>query len=191
MLRQKSQEEVYAPAEDTWLLADVLAHERLMGKDVLEIGCGSGFLTKIIAKKGARVTAVDINPAAVAATKKILGEEKLDGHVFASDLFSNVLGAFDLIVFNPPYLPEGAEDAIVGSDARYSGGKTGREVIEKFVQQSKGRLKAGGKILLLISSVTGERDVISEFAKNGFAARPLVRRKIDWEELVVVEAVEK
>jgi len=179
---------IYAPAEDTFLLADVLRKEQIGNKAVLEIGCGSGFLTKLMAEKKAVVTAVDINPAAVEATKKLLSEEKLNGQVFLSDLFSNVAGKFDLIVFNPPYLPENEEDKIVGSDRRYSGGSTGRAVIEKFIEQSKKHLKSGGKLLLLVSSVTGEQDVISEFIRNGFIAHAIASKKIDWEELMVLEA---
>jgi len=180
---------VYAPAEDTFLLADVLQKENLQGKDVLEIGCGTGYLTKILAER-ANVTAVDINFAAVAATKKVLDEEDLVGQVFLSDLFENVRGAFDLIVFNPPYLPENEEDEIAGSDERYSGGKSGREVIEKFIAQSKKHLKSDGKILLLISSATCEQEVISEFIRNGFVAHPIARKKIDWEELVVLSCTQ-
>jgi release factor glutamine methyltransferase len=180
--------EVYAPDEDTFLLADVLKKENLAQKDVLEIGCGSGYLTRIMAEKGAQVTAVDINPAAVEATKKLLSEEKLNGKVFPSDIFSNVVGTFDMVVFNPPYLPENEDDEVVGSDERYSGGKSGREAVERFIHQSGKYLRPAGKILLLISSVTGEQDVFSEFIKSGFAARALARKKLDWEELVIFEA---
>jgi release factor glutamine methyltransferase len=183
--------DVYAPAEDTFLLADVLGKEQIENKAVLEIGCGSGCLTKIMAEKKAVVTAVDINPAAVEATKKLLSEEKLNGQVFLSDLFSNVAGKFDLIVFNPPYLPENEDDEVAGSDARYSGGRSGREIIERFVKESATHLGAGGKIMILISTLTGERETIALFEKFGFITRPIVHKKIDWEELVVIEATKK
>jgi len=183
--------QIYAPAEDTFLLADVLRKEQIGNKAVLEIGCGSGFLTKLMAEKKAIVTAVDINPAAVEATKKLLSEEKLDGQVFQSDLFSNVAGKFDIIVFNPPYLPESEDDEIAGKDVRYSGGKSGREIIEKFIRQSGKHLKSDGKVLLLVSSVTGEQDVISEFIRNGFIVHAIASKKIDWEELIVLEAMRK
>lgn len=183
--------EVYSPAEDTFLLSDILEREQLAGKDVLEVGCGSGYLTAIAAKKGARTVAVDINPAAVEATKRLLRERNLAANVFLSDLFENVHGKFDVIVFNPPYLPEDEEDALAGSDRRYSGGKTGRETIEKFMAGAGRRLKPRGRILLLISSLTGEQEIISEFVRNGFAARAIARKKLDWEELVVIEAAKK
>jgi len=183
--------QIYAPAEDTFLLADVLRKEQIGNKAVLEIGCGSGFLTKLMAEKKAVVTAVDINPSAVEATKKLLSEEKLKAHVFISDLFSNVAGKFDLIVFNPPYLPESEDDEVAGSDARYSGGRSGREIIERFVKESANHLVAGGKIMILISILTGERETIALFEKFGFITSVRARKKIDWEELVVLEATKK
>lgn len=180
--------EVYAPAEDTFLLADVLANAQLAGKAVLEIGCGSGYLTKIIAEKRATVTAVDINPAAVEATKNLLKENKLIANVFISDLFESVDGEFDLIVFNPPYLPENEDDEVAGSDIRYSGGRSGREIIERFVKESANHLVAGGKIMILISTLTGERETIALFEKFGFITRPIAHKKISWEELILLEA---
>jgi release factor glutamine methyltransferase len=179
-------DEVYTPAEDTYLLADALAKERLAGSAVLEIGCGSGYLTKILTENRAKVTAVDINPAAIEATKKLLSEKRLVAQVFLSDLFDKVRGVFDLIVFNPPYLPEDEQDNIAGKDIRYSGGKSGRDVIEKFISRSRKYLKPDGKVLLLVSSLTGEKEVFSIFAKHGFIARAVARKKIDWEEIVVL-----
>ena len=181
--------EVYKPSEDTFLLAEVLKHEQLAEKDVLEIGCGSGFLTAVTAERGANVTAIDINSAAIDATKKLLVNRKLTAHVFLSDLFENVQGKFDLILFNSPYLPENEEDKLAGKDIRYSGGHTGRKVIEKFIVQSKKHLKIGGKILLLISSLTDERKVIEFFEGRGFICRPIANKKIEWEELLVLEAL--
>lgn len=178
--------EVYSPAEDSFLLARAIERENLQGRAVLEIGCGSGFLTEIAARAGANVTAVDINPMAVEATKKVLSEKKLAASVFLSDLFDSVDGKFDLIVFNPPYLPE-SEDEPVGSDERYSGGRTGRDVIARFIEKIKSHLKSDGKVLLLVSSLTGEQEVLSLFEKNGFSARAVERKKIEWEELIVLE----
>jgi len=180
--------DVYSPAEDTFLLADVLEREQLTGRAVLEIGCGSGYLTKIMAERKANVTAIDINPAAVEATKKLLSVEKSSVHIVQSDLFVKVRGKFDLIVFNPPYLPEGDGDKIAGSDTRYSGGRSGRKTIERFVIDCAAHMSEGGKALILISSLTGERAVCSLFEENGFAVHVIARKKVPWEELIVIEA---
>jgi len=57
---------VYPPSEDTMLLLDCL--EVVDGEDLLEMGCGSGIISLHCAAAGARVTAVDLNPAAVECT---------------------------------------------------------------------------------------------------------------------------
>lgn len=174
---------VYYPREDSLLLAAALGKETLAGKKALDMGCGSGFLAVVMAKNGAQVTAADISKDAVKAAKGSAESNGVSIDVLQSDLFSSVAGVFDLIAFNPPYLPV-AED-----DKTYSGGQTGRDVIERFVRQAPQHLNAGGKVLLLISSLTGERAVMELFQENGFAARVAAREKVPWEGLMVIEAI--
>ena len=57
---------VYEPAEDSWLMA---RHIPQFQGSVLEIGCGSGIISMHLAQRGNVVTAIDINPKAVEATK--------------------------------------------------------------------------------------------------------------------------
>ena len=52
--------DVYTPAEDTFLMLSAL--EIVKGEKALEMGCGSGFLSLHMAKAGASVTAVDVDP---------------------------------------------------------------------------------------------------------------------------------
>ena len=59
-------EGVYEPAEDSWLMVNHLPEIK---GSVLEIGCGAGIISVHLASKGARVTAVDLNPKAVEATR--------------------------------------------------------------------------------------------------------------------------
>ena len=174
-------ETVYYPREDSLLLAKALENESLK-KKVLEIGCGSGFLSIVMAKKGAEVTAVDGSKDAVEATRLNAKKNDVSLTCFGSDLFSSVTSKFDLIVFNPPYLPDES------NDATYSGGKTGRKVIEKFIKQVKEYLNKNGRVLLLISSLTGEKEVLSLFHACGFKTKIVTREKIPWEELMVIEA---
>ncbi|MBI2075898.1 MAG: methyltransferase [Candidatus Aenigmarchaeota archaeon] len=176
-------ESVYFPREDSLLLAGVLEKEKLQSKKVLEVGCGSGFLSIVMASGKAIVTAVDASKDAVEATKLNAKKNDVSLACFASNLFSAVTSKFDLIVFNPPYLPDDSDDKT------YSGGKSGREVIEKFIKQAKNHLNKNGKILLLISSLTGEQDVLSLFHTCSFKTKIAAREKIPWEELLVIEAI--
>lgn len=71
--------------------------------DILDMGCGDGILAAWLARRGARVTAVDVNGFAVEATRRTLAANGLAGEALASDVYS-ALGdrTFDAIVSNPP-----------------------------------------------------------------------------------------
>jgi len=177
-------EMVYYPREDSLLIAKVLENTDVKGKTVLEIGCGSGFLSVLLAKKGASVTAVDISEEAVETTKTNAETNGTKITILKSDLFSSVGGKFGLIVFNPPYLP--VEDG--ETDFTYAGGLSGRETIERFVSDAKDHLLPNGTVLIVISSLTGEKETTNLFEKEGMKSRVVAREKIPWEELIVLES---
>ena len=140
---------VYQASEDSFLLEQNVPNE-LTGKAVLEIGCGSGIISIVAAKNGGNVTAVDINPEAVNATKRLAELSGLKIKALQSDLFSKVTGKFDLIVFNPPYVA--CENERLDGEEAWVGGKDGREIIDVFLKEFKKHLTHGGVALLLISS---------------------------------------
>ncbi len=187
-------DKVYYPREDSLLLANVLEKTKLKGS-ILDIGCGSGLLAIIMAK-AAEVTAVDVCSLAVKTTLQNAEINKIKLKAIQSDLFSKVKGKFDLIVFNSPYLPAQPNANLDGqptetnlyNDITYSGGKKGRTVITKFIRNVKKYLKKNGKILLLISSLTGEKEVLTLFKANNFKTKIISRQKIPWEELMIIEA---
>ncbi|MBM3200144.1 methyltransferase [Candidatus Woesearchaeota archaeon] len=165
---------IYEPAEDSLLLQK---HVKKYAKGkVLDLGSGSGIQALTALKKTKDVLAVDINPKAV----DTLREKGLKAEV--SDLFSNVKEKFDLIIFNPPYLPrddEEPEDSAVIT----TGGKEGYEVIERFLQHAKKFLTSEGRILLVCSSLTG--DVEKLFKKYSYRFKKLEEEKIFFERLFV------
>lgn len=88
----------------TKLLLRALSHLHLAGKTVLELGAGSGLLSIYAAKKGARVTATDINPIAVNTIRKNRFQNGVELAVIESNLFNAVpKSRFDVILLNPPY----------------------------------------------------------------------------------------
>lgn len=174
----------YYPREDSEMLAEVLENENLKGRKCLDMGCGCGLLAVVMAKQGAAVTAADINADAVNITRKNAAENDAELYSVRSDLFSTIAEKFDLIVFNPPYLPgEGSEK----KELTYYGGKDGRKVIAEFLGQAKHFLKPKGKILLLISTVTGESEVKRIAVENTYTVTEVARKKVPWEELIVLE----
>lgn len=137
--------EVYEPSEDTFLLLDAIPH--FSGKHVLEMGCGSGVIAVELALRGNMVTAVDINPEAVEATLRLAAEKGVEICAVTGNLFSAVSGLYDIIVFNPPYLPCPPEE-----DPAVCGGERD-EVIRAFLKEAGEHLSPGGRIYLLLSSL--------------------------------------
>ncbi|MBI2583219.1 MAG: methyltransferase [Candidatus Aenigmarchaeota archaeon] len=176
-------EGVYAPSEDSLLFAETLENMQLKGIKVLEIGTGSGFLAILAARKNAKVDACDINPIAVKAARKNAEANGAVFRAFVSDLFKNVKGRYEIIIFNPPYLPEDEEDEIAGRSMQYSGGRHGNKIIKKFLDGAKRHLNKDGRILIVISSLTKHVGM----KKYGFETRVIGKRKMWFEELLLME----
>lgn len=122
---------------------------------VLDMGTGSGFIAIAVASEPRveRVTAVDVDPEAVEAARKMAEEACVSCRIefLVSDLFRGLHDErFDWILFNPPYLPsEGRAD-----EASWSGGERGCEVILRFLNEAPDHLRPGGAIIMVISSQT-------------------------------------
>lgn len=176
--------EIYEPAEDSFLLQKSVK-EYAFGR-VLDIGTGSGIqaLTAIQSPKVREVVAVDINAEAIAKLKEKVRAEKLRKlNPLVSDLFSEVEGKFDLIIFNPPYLPQ---DRGIEDPALY-GGKKGWEIISRFLKEASGYLMPTGKILLLFSSLTDKDKVEWLISENLFVFSEWGKEKISFETLYVYD----
>ena len=181
--------DVYKPAEDTFLLLDNLKVRP--GETVLEVGCGNGIVSLTAAQHTNRVVATDINPSAVEAVKRNAKLNRLEGKVEARVglLFKPVAGErFDLIIFNPPYLPQEPKEKIGRLELAWSGGPTGREVSNMFIENVRTVLKEGGRVLLIQSSVSAGEKTIEHLKRKGFSVRVLDKRKLDFETLLCIEA---
>ncbi len=149
--------EVYNPSDDSYLLLRNVSVKP--GQTFLEIGSGSGLLSVHAAKAGAIVTAVDINPDAVECTRRNANKNGVRVDTRVSDLFVNVTGYYDLIVFNPPYLPSETRSTS-WIEKSWSGGEEGSEIAVKFLGQAWQHLAPGGKIYLVLSSIGGLMSVL-------------------------------
>ncbi len=172
--------EVYTPAEDSFLMLSALQVEK--GEVVLEMGCGSGFLSLHMAKAGALVTAVDVDPFALRNTEENARLNGLRLEVMHSDLFQNVSGRFDLVVFNPPYLRGAAEGP---EDLCWAGGGTGLELTDRFLAGAKEHLEKGGRLLVLFSTDVQTDD--RERSLRGWKVKVIASRRLFFEELSVLE----
>jgi release factor glutamine methyltransferase len=177
--------QVYSPEADTLLLLAAARAEVRPGDRVLEVGTGSGLVAAEIARI-TRVVATDINPHAVLCAGKA-GVE-----VVRTDLFSGIRGPFDLVLFNPPYLPTQPEERMDDwLEHALDGGVSGRAVIERFARNVGDVLAPGGRILLLISSLTGLSEVQELFAGCNYSAGIAMQQAVEDEVLSVLKIIRK
>ncbi len=177
------EKEVYAPREDSLLLASAL--EIPKGANVLDMGTGTGFLAKEAVKKGAgKVVAVDVNGKALGLAEKETEKSKIKNIEFRqSDLFSNVPEKFDSVIFNPPYVPS---KGIKYRDL--DGGEGGREVLDRFLKELPKHLNEKGVCYFLQSSLNGIGKTEKILGKSGLEFEIVAREKLFFEELVVFRA---
>ncbi|MCD6522339.1 MAG: methyltransferase [Candidatus Diapherotrites archaeon] len=163
---------LYEPHEDSFLLAEQV--RRFAKGKVLDMGTGTGILARVAKEAGAEVVTADINP-----------EAKQDEFMFIqSDLFEKISGRFDLIVFNPPYLPNDEEFF----DIALHGGETGRETLDRFLEQARNHLKKGGSILFVQSSITDIKKTQDKLKQLRYSYEILSKKHLFMEELVVFRA---
>jgi release factor glutamine methyltransferase len=172
--------QVYQPEADTCLLLDAALAEVKPGDRVLEAGTGSGLIARELAKVTG-VVATDINPHAAMCAHDA-GVE-----VVRCNLFDAIRGTFDLVIFNPPYLPTEPHERIDDwLEYALDGGKTGRVVIERFAEDVGRVLSPGGRVLLLISSLTGPGEVKDLLDAAGFSAAVVRQERVEDEVLYVL-----
>jgi release factor glutamine methyltransferase len=151
--------EVYDPAEDSFLLLEAINIKK--DNSVLEIGTGCGLIALECARLGANVICTDINPFAVELVKKnyLMNQNILTGNfeVRLGDLFSPLISGetFDVIIFNPPYLPTQKKDLVGGwFDKATNGGKDGLLFTKRFIEGLPNYLKKDGNAYFIFSSLS-------------------------------------
>jgi len=176
--------EVYGPREDSMLLAKAVSAKK--NSKALDMGTGSGIQALNMAISGADVLATDINESAIENAMQNAEKLNLGKKIkfLKSNLFQKIpeTEKFDLIVFNPPYVPCG-EIKFIESD----GGKNGREILDKFLKEFPKHLKKSGKCFFLQSSLNGIEKTEKILKKEKFGFEIAAREKLFFEELVVFE----
>ena len=171
---------VYPPSDDSILLIeslDVIPREK-----VLEVGCGSGVVSIHCAKNGCYVTAVDVNPRAVELARRNSVANGTDIRVLESDVYGNVDGVFDTIVFNLPYLPVDEEGLLAKA---WSGGPDGLGPLPRLLEGAPDHLIPGGRVVVVVSSLTEPRAL--EEALEGYEVRTIGEQRLFFERLSVLE----
>ncbi len=175
---------IYPPAEDSYLMLKALSSEipKLLQKNselkFLEIGAGSGICLDRAFSLGIKkenILGTDINNNAVEHCKKIGFD------CILSDLFAKISPQkFDLIIFNPPYLPLDEEEP-ENSRISTTAGRKGNEIIIKFLKQAKSYLSYKGKIFLITSSLSEKIN----FGKLDYDAEKISSERFFFEEIIL------
>jgi len=143
-----SDPDVYPPSEDSILFIKSLNVAK--GERVLEIGCGSGVVSIHCAKNGCSVTCGDINPKAVELTRKNAEENGVSIDVVETDVYSEISGTFNTILFNLPYLPVDEDGLLARS---WSGGPDGLGPLPDLMKGAPDHLYEGGRVVIVVSSL--------------------------------------
>ncbi|MGI0073938.1 MAG: HemK2/MTQ2 family protein methyltransferase [Nitrosotalea sp.] len=175
-MQKKSYNEYYQPAEDTLFFADNIRNEK--GKAALDMGTGSGFLARILSSNFVLVVATDIN---LMALKK--AHESVENCVCCNAADALNLD-FDLVVCNLPYLPS---DEI--SDPAVDGLREGVEIPMKLIRSASNIIRQTGKLLYLTSSLANYLELMKRTEQLGFSTKILAKKKLFFEELILVECL--
>lgn len=175
--------QVYEPSEDTFLLAEAALSEVRRNDHVLEMGCGSALVSSLLRDKSASVLAADLNPYAAACARA----NGVDSVI--CDMFSGLNGRFDLIIFNPPYLPTDEHERLGGwLDVAIDGGSDGLAVICRFISGVRDHLAPGGRLLLVVSTLADTELVIHALETQGFEVSRVAGERYMFEQLIVLKS---
>jgi release factor glutamine methyltransferase len=164
----------YLPAEDTYLLRDALLG--CSGGACLEIGFGTGAVVSSLARRFETAAATDVMPLDEARLSRAPGVDL----VLADRAACFREASFDLVFFNPPYVPS---DGV--SDTAVDGGEGGVEVPARFLEEALRVLAPGGQVMVLLS---GEGDLGAFEARcrsAGLEVERAAERRLFYETLVV------
>ncbi|WP_305515344.1 HemK2/MTQ2 family protein methyltransferase [Methanobrevibacter sp. V14] len=180
---------VYVPAEDSYLLADNLEIEH--GMSVLEIGTGSGIVAMYASRLTDNITVTDINFDACELARKNFQANNIENiEILFGNLFEPLENRkFDVILFNTPYLPT-EEGEVIDDTLNYAfdGGLNGRKVIDLFLNELKSHLNDGGIVQMIQSSLSDNEETLAKLDELGFMAEIKASEHFFFEDITLINA---
>jgi len=165
----------YLASDDSALLRDVL--RAYSGGSALEIGAGNGGNLIALASGFRTVVGTDILMPGMADWKNSATE-----YIMADCASCLRPGSFDLVAFNPPYLPsESALDVVTDGGTRL-------DVPMKFLRSALCAVKRTGKIVMLLNDEATIEEFTRECSRQGFRLSKVTTKHLFFERLTVYEA---
>ena len=191
-LKLEIPEEIYLPSDDSYLLIENL---KVKSDDtVLELGTGSGLIALVAAQIARKVIATEISPVSFECANHNVKINQLANKIEVRKgfLFEPILPGetFDLILFNPPYLPEDkvTEKKDDWLEKAWDGGKLGRKLIDPFIKQCKIFLRPAGRVQLIQSSLSNISKSCVLLGEQGFHVEISASKSFFFETIVVIDA---
>jgi methylase of polypeptide subunit release factors len=166
------------PSDDSIFLSDVVNH--YYGQLALEIGTSSGIILKELSKNFRIVIGTDIDFDSLKRAQSVLKNDRLVCCDAASALHDV---RFDLIVTNPPYLPNNPNHV----DKTVDGGPTGIEVSIHILTSALDKLARNGKILILVSNLSDKKKLEVFVSENNLVINQIAQKKLFYEILEIIE----
>ncbi len=176
LIKITENEEVYPPSDDSIML--IRSFDVKDDESVLELGCGSGIVSIHCARDGAKVTCGDINPKAVELTKLNASNNGVVLDVRETDIYSDIDGMYDTIIFNLPYLPVQDKGELAKA---WSGGEDGMGPLPELLEYAPAYLNSDGRVIIVVSSLMNERklsNLLSNYEVKELSELPLFFEKL-------------
>ncbi|MEZ0339390.1 HemK2/MTQ2 family protein methyltransferase [Mycobacterium sp. pV006] len=179
--------DVYPPQEDSYLLVDALEQAGLApGARVADLCTGSGVVAIAAAQAGAaEVTAFDICPKAVQHARASAASAGAQVSVHRGSWARAVeFGPFDVILANPPYVPQGPADdtsdipPVAGPAQAWNAGADGRLVLDPLCAAAPLLLDEGGTMLIVHSECSNVRKTLGQLRAHGMRAEVVAQQII-------------
>ncbi|HEX9815349.1 MAG TPA: HemK2/MTQ2 family protein methyltransferase [Candidatus Thermoplasmatota archaeon] len=184
-LRYATRDDVYDPHDDTELLIEAVRAKP--GEAALDLGCGAGLVGIQLRKLGARVVCSDLNESALRLARENAKRNNVDVMVARTDLTKGLrLGRFDVVAFNPPYLPTTPEERLSKPlNYAFDGGDDGLAPTNRFLDECQ--KDPPGRVFIIGSNLQGNGGVEQSAHDRGMRVRVACTKNLSWETLTVYD----
>lgn len=119
-------------------------------ENILDVGCGYGFMGITISKiLNCHVDMVDVNKRALHLAKKNILNNRVDAEAIESNIYENVANKYDVIITNPPI-------------------RAGKKVVLEILERAKEFLKEDGELWFVIRKDQGAKSIAKQLENSYF-----------------------